>query len=83
MARMGLTVPRLCLVIGAEGCGASSDFSVAANRKIHLPMNGFVESFNVAVATAMFIYALKEMTWEEPGTLSSEEQGALREKWRK
>ncbi|MSR85251.1 tRNA methyltransferase [Candidatus Uhrbacteria bacterium] len=53
--QMDLTQP-VALVIGNEHAGASKEIVKAADLILKIPMNGFVESFNVSVATALLLY---------------------------
>lgn len=53
-----LTEPRLALVIGNEHRGISPAAAKLADRLLYLPMAGFVESFNVSVSAALFLYEI-------------------------
>jgi tRNA (guanosine-2'-O-)-methyltransferase len=44
------------VVMGSELEGISEAAAAAADRWIHIPMQGMVESFNVSVATALILY---------------------------
>ena len=50
-----LTGP-LALVFGSEGAGLSQSLRDAAQATLHVPMNGKIESLNVAAAVAMVCY---------------------------
>ncbi len=56
-----LVIPdKLALVMGSELNGPSEDTIKYADEFVYLPMKGFVESFNVSVATALFIFYITE-----------------------
>jgi len=46
------------LIIGAENMGVSQELLNLAETSLHLPMNGFNTSINVATATAVVAYEL-------------------------
>ncbi len=50
-----LTQP-IAIVIGNEHAGVSKEMMKAADYHLKIPMRGFVESFNVSVAAALFLY---------------------------
>lgn len=50
---------RLALVVGNEGSGISDEARSIADRSVSLPVSSAVESLNVAVATGIFLYALR------------------------
>ena len=50
-----LTQP-IAIVIGNEHTGVSKELMKAAHLNFKIPMSGFVESFNVSVATALLLY---------------------------
>ncbi len=49
---------RVAIVVGREVDGVSEELLRAADRRLHLPMRGFTESFNLSVATALFLQRL-------------------------
>jgi TrmH family RNA methyltransferase len=51
--------PRLAVAVGNEGAGLSSEVLARAQQTVSLPIAGIVESLNVAVATAIFLYELR------------------------
>jgi TrmH family RNA methyltransferase len=55
-ADVDLTGP-VCLVVGGEGAGLSPAVLSHADATLSLPMQGPVESLNVAVAAALALYA--------------------------
>lgn len=50
---------RLALAVGNEGAGLGDAVRTAATEMVALPMSGGVESFNVAVAAGIALYALR------------------------
>jgi TrmH family RNA methyltransferase len=50
---------RLALAVGNEGAGVSSEIRTRAQRIVSLPISGSVESLNVAVATGIILYELR------------------------
>lgn len=54
-AKVDLTKP-LAIVIGNEHFGVSKELVKAADVNLRLPMVGFIQSFNVSVATALLLY---------------------------
>jgi 23S rRNA (guanosine2251-2'-O)-methyltransferase len=56
----GFSVPaKTALIVGNETGGLDGEILALADIKIHLPMAGRKESFNVAVAAGMALYHLK------------------------
>lgn len=51
--------PRLALVVSNEGAGVSAHVAAAVDRTLSIPMAPQVESLNVAVASAIMLYALR------------------------
>ena len=49
---------KICLIIGNEGAGITSETLAAATHRYRLPMRGGAESLNAAAAAAIFIYEL-------------------------
>lgn len=47
---------QVALVMGNEAQGISEEVTREADQLIYLPMQGLTESFNVSVATALFLY---------------------------
>ncbi len=62
-----LTDKKLALVVGNEHRGVSPTAIKAADRKLYLPMAGFVQSFNVSVTAALFLY---EIARQRMGTMA-------------
>lgn len=53
-----LTDKKLALVVGNENRGVSPTAVTFADGKLYLPMQGFVQSFNVSVTAALFLYEI-------------------------
>lgn len=53
-----LTAKKIALVVGNEHRGISETAIKMANRLLYFPMRGFVESFNVSVSAALFLYEI-------------------------
>jgi TrmH family RNA methyltransferase len=54
----GALPERLALVVSNEGAGLSPHVAAAVERRLRIPMAQTVESFNVAAAAAIVLYAL-------------------------
>lgn len=50
-----------CFVFGNEGKGVSQDFLNRASEKVIIPIYGIAESLNVAVASGIFLYKMREL----------------------
>lgn len=50
-------IPRLALVLGNERDGIADDLVAACDRRVRVPMRGFVESLNVSVSAAILLAA--------------------------
>jgi len=58
-----LSVPppqKLALAVGNEGSGMTPALREAARRMVSIPMDGMVDSLNVAVATGILLFAFSE-----------------------
>ena len=53
-----LSKRKIALIVGNEHRGVSEAFLEEADSVVTIPMRGFVESLNVSVATALFIYEI-------------------------
>ena len=53
VTRLGVQV---AVVIGGEGPGLAEDVLATADARVTIPMNGTIESLNVAVAAALLLY---------------------------
>jgi TrmH family RNA methyltransferase len=52
------------LMMGNEGRGVSDEFFALAHRRITIPMYGPIESLNLAVATGLCLFAIRESVEE-------------------
>jgi tRNA (guanosine-2'-O-)-methyltransferase len=50
-------LPRVAIVLGNEHSGVSPEVTRAAHDTVRIPMQGFVESLNLSVSTALLLYA--------------------------
>jgi len=50
----------IAIVMGAEAQGLSEEAILHADESIKIPMYGFTESFNISVATAIILHALRD-----------------------
>ena len=57
-SRADLTAKKIALVVGNEHRGISETAKKMSSRLLYLPMQGFVESFNVSVTAALFLYEI-------------------------
>lgn len=72
---------RVALVMGREVDGVSPALLEAADRRLYLPMQGFTESFNLSVATALLLQRLFDADPSLVGVMSDEERVELRRSW--
>ncbi|MEM7309708.1 MAG: RNA methyltransferase [Planctomycetota bacterium] len=72
---------RLALVIGREVGGVGETLLRAADRRLYLPMRGFTESFNLSVATALFLQRLFDAEPGLVGAMEGDERRQLRKLW--
>jgi tRNA (guanosine-2'-O-)-methyltransferase len=74
-----LTDKKLALVVGNEHRGVSAQAIKLADRKLYLPMAGFVQSFNVSVTAAIFLYEIVRQRMASKNTvrLSKKESARL------
>ncbi len=56
--KANLTAKKIALVVGNEHRGISATAIESADHLLYLPMQGFVESFNVSVTAALFLYEI-------------------------
>lgn len=47
---------RVAIVMGSEALGLTEEATKLVDENIYIPMSGLTESFNVSVATAIFLY---------------------------
>ncbi|CAE7453278.1 DLST [Symbiodinium natans] len=62
-------LPRLALVLGTEGDGISADMLRSADLAVFIPMYGFMQSLNVAVACGMLLQRLFDLCPEARGDI--------------
>lgn len=75
VTRATLADKKLALVVGNEHRGISPEMTQGADTLLYFPMAGFVESFNVSVAAALFMYEIIRQRGARP--LSALEQKKL------
>lgn len=83
-AEPGILAPlpaKLALVFGREADGVSPEALAAAERRLYLPMAGFMESLNLSVAAALLLQRLFDACPEMRGDLSEPERAAIRARW--
>jgi len=56
--------PRISLIVGTEGAGLSEAAEAAADVRVRIPIDGDVDSLNLAVATGIALYELKTQNSE-------------------
>ena len=80
-----LTAKKIALVVGNEHRGISETAKQMSSRLLYLPMRGFVESFNVSVTAALFMYEIirQRMQAGKKSTLSAKETKKLVAEFRK
>ncbi|NJL13352.1 MAG: RNA methyltransferase [Microscillaceae bacterium] len=75
---------RTAFWFGSEKKGISTDILQKAEGYLHIPIYGFVESFNVSVAVALVLQAMVDKIRQLPDCpwpLNPEEQNALMLEW--
>lgn len=72
---------KVALILGREADGVSQEMLQASDRRLFLPMQGFTESFNLSVATAMFLQRCFDAEPGLVGAMSEEERIAIRRDW--
>lgn len=75
---------KVCVVMGNEARGISESMREAADELFTLPMDGFAESFNLSVATAITCAHLSARADDgpiRPGDLEPRERDLLRLRW--
>lgn len=50
---------RFALIVGNEGSGVNPKYLELSDKYIYIPMNGVVESLNVAIATSIILYEMR------------------------
>jgi tRNA(Leu) C34 or U34 (ribose-2'-O)-methylase TrmL len=72
---------KLALIVGREADGVSEEMLQAADRRLFLPMQGFTESFNLSVATALFLQRCFDAEPSLVGAMSEDERRLVRRDW--
>jgi len=67
-------IPRLAIVLGNERDGIAEELDAACDRRVRVPMRGFIDSLNVSVTAAIL---LERATRARPGDLSEVERRRL------
>ncbi len=68
------TVPRVALVLGNERDGIAAELAAACDKRVRVPMRGFIDSLNVSVTAAIL---LERTTRARPGDLTEKERRRL------
>lgn len=69
---------KIALIVGNEHRGLSQDARSLCDALVHLPMRGMIESFNVSVATALFLFEItRQRGPNKKFNLTEKEQAAL------
>lgn len=71
---------KTAIVFGTEADGISNEAGKKADGFVHIPMQGFTESFNLSVSAAICLTVLKSKLKSWP-TLSDQEKLVLRSDW--
>ena len=79
--RIGPLPEKLALVFGREVDGVSAEMLAASARRLHLPLAGFTESFNLSVSAALLLQRLFDARPELRGDLDPAERAAIRAHW--
>lgn len=71
------------IFFGTEKEGLSPEILTGADERIHIPMHGFSESFNVSVAVAIVLYRLVGRLWDSgrDWRLNAEERQIIYRDW--
>jgi len=72
---------KVALIVGREADGVSEEMLQVADRRLFLPMQGFTESFNLSVATALFLQRCFDAEPSLVGAMSEKERTAVRHDW--
>jgi tRNA (guanosine-2'-O-)-methyltransferase len=72
---------KVALIVGREADGVSEELLQAADRRLYLPMQGFTESFNLSVATALFLQRCFDAEPRLVGAMSEAERSVVRRDW--
>lgn len=72
---------RVALILGREVGGVSEELLTAAERRLYLPMHGFTESLNLAIAAALILQRLFDADPALRGSMPETERAELRAHW--
>lgn len=72
---------KVAIVVGREADGVSPEMLAAADRRLYLPMQGFTESFNLSVATALVLQRCFDAEPGLVGAMSEAERSEIRSTW--
>ncbi|MCH2101385.1 MAG: RNA methyltransferase [Planctomycetes bacterium] len=72
---------KVAIVVGREADGVSPEMLAAADRRLYLPMQGFTESFNLSVATALILQRCFDADPTLVGAMSQHERAEIRRDW--
>ncbi len=67
-------IPRLAIVLGNERDGIAEELDAACNRRVRVPMRGFIDSLNVSVTAAIL---LERGARTRPGDLTETQRRRL------
>ena len=71
-------LPRVAIVLGNEHGGICAELERAVDRRVRVPMRGFVESLNLSVSAAVL---LAQATQGRSGDLSADERKRVHARW--
>lgn len=71
-------IPRVAIVLGNEHAGICDELERGVERKVRVPMRGFVESLNLSVSAAVL---LAQATQGRSGDLSPEQRNCIHARW--
>lgn len=72
---------KVAIVVGREADGVSPEMLAAADRRLYLPMQGFTESFNLSVATALVLQRCFDADPSLVGAMAEAERTEIRREW--
>lgn len=71
-------IPRVAIVLGNERGGICDELERGMDRRVRVPMRGFVESLNVSVSAAVL---LAQASQGRAGDLTPEERSRIHARW--
>ena len=80
-----LKEPKIALVFGNEHCGLSKQAVKLSDAHIYVPMQGFVQSFNLSVTVAICVYEMfrQRQAQIKKYALPKTEQARIIKRWEK